>query len=66
MKLLEEKEKYLNQFDIVKTLEEHKETVNKEIVRTKDDVDARLMEKLMERDRDRHIRGNNKPTIVLP
>jgi hypothetical protein len=66
LKLLEEKEKYLNQFDIVKTLDEHRETVNKEIERTKDDVDARIMEKLLERDRDALVRGNDRPTIELP
>lgn len=66
-RLLEEKEKYLDQFgDIGTRLEEHRETVQKDLVQTKEEVDALLEQKLAERDRDALVRGNDKPTLVLP
>jgi hypothetical protein len=66
-RLLEEKEKYLDQFgDIGERLDDHRQTVNKDLAETREEVDAMLERKLAERDRDALVRGNDKPTLVLP
>lgn len=48
---MEEKEKYLDQFgDIGERLNQHRETINHDLVQTKEEVDEMLERKLRERE----------------
>jgi hypothetical protein len=66
-RLLEEKEKYLDQFgDIGERLDAHRKVIGGDLEETKEDVEAMLDRKLAERERDRLVNANDKPTLVLP
>lgn len=66
IKILEDKEKYLEQFDISKQLEDHRDQIHEDLQKTKDDVDEKIMQKLLSRDTNALVQNNNRPTIILP